>query len=59
MWRFIASLGDHFGVIGAAIICLFAGSWIASALCYRLLGYHISNWTPRGSVELALSDGSD
>ena len=40
MWNRIASVGDHFGTIGAAMVCLFAGSWIASALCYRLLGYH-------------------
>lgn len=38
-WDSIASLSDHFGVIGVLIIFIFVGSWIASAIAYRIMGY--------------------
>lgn len=39
-WDRIGALGDHFGLIGIAIIGLFIVAWAMSAVCYRLLGYH-------------------
>jgi len=39
MWQTIASLNEHFGYIGVVIIGVFAVSWGASALIYRLKGY--------------------
>jgi high-affinity nickel-transport protein len=38
-WDGIGSLSDHFGTIGVIIVLIFIGSWIASALAYRLMGY--------------------
>jgi high-affinity nickel-transport protein len=38
-WSAIGSLGDHFGAIGIAIILIFIGSWIASTLIYKAMGY--------------------
>jgi nickel/cobalt transporter (NiCoT) family protein len=39
VWQTIASLNEHFGYIGFVIIGVFAVSWGASALIYRLKGY--------------------
>jgi hypothetical protein len=39
-WDGIASLGDHFGVIGVFIVAVFVASWAVSILAYRLMGYH-------------------
>ncbi len=39
-WDGIGTISDHFGVIGVLIIFVFAGSWIASALAYRIMGFH-------------------
>jgi high-affinity nickel-transport protein len=38
-WNAIGSLNDNFGVLGYLIIAVFAGSWLASALFYRVMGY--------------------
>jgi nickel/cobalt transporter (NiCoT) family protein len=38
-WVAIAALNDHFGMIGYLIIAIFAVSWIAAAIIYRLRGY--------------------
>src|SRR5271165_179617 len=38
-WDTIGSLNDNFGVLGYLIIGVFAGSWLASALIYRAMGY--------------------
>ena len=39
-WDRVASLGDHFGLVGVAIVGVFVLAWATSALSYRLLGYH-------------------
>ncbi len=38
-WDAVGSLNDNFGVLGLAIIGLFAASWIVSALVYRWKRY--------------------
>ncbi len=38
-WRFIGALNDNFGVLGYAIIGVFAASWIVSVVIYRVKGY--------------------
>ena len=38
-WHAIAALNDHFGMIGYLIIAIFAVSWIAAAVIYRVRGY--------------------
>ena len=39
-WESVASLGNHFGAVGVAIILIFIAAWVGSSLGYRLLGYH-------------------
>ena len=39
IWSAIASLNDNFGALGYLIIGIFAASWMASLLLYRLKGY--------------------
>jgi len=39
VWSAIASLNDNFGALGYLIIGIFAASWMASLLLYRLKGY--------------------
>jgi high-affinity nickel-transport protein len=39
VWATIASLNEHFGFIGLVIIGVFAVSWGASTVIYRLKGY--------------------
>jgi len=39
VWDVIASLNDHFGLIGFVIIGVFALSWVVSLLIYRLKHY--------------------
>jgi high-affinity nickel-transport protein len=39
-WSAIAALNQNFGAIGYLIIAVFIGSWILSALVYRIKGYH-------------------
>jgi nickel/cobalt transporter (NiCoT) family protein len=39
LWDWIAALNDNFGMIGYAIVGLFVGSWVASAVIYRVRGY--------------------
>jgi high-affinity nickel-transport protein len=38
-WGRIAALGNHFGLIGVAIVGIFIFAWSVSALSYRVLGY--------------------
>jgi high-affinity nickel-transport protein len=38
-WDAIGALNDNFGVLGYVIIAVFALSWLASALIYRVKGY--------------------
>lgn len=38
-WDGVASMGNHFGAVGVAIIAIFVLSWAASAIGYRRLGY--------------------
>src|SRR5450432_2051077 len=45
-WDSIASLGDHFGIVGAAIIAIFIASWIISVLCYRWMGFNQLEYEP-------------
>jgi nickel/cobalt transporter (NiCoT) family protein len=40
IWDRIQAIGDHFGLIGIFIVCLFILAWIGSLLVYRWLGYH-------------------
>ncbi len=40
VWDVVASLNHNFGSMGYVIIGLFAASWLASALIYRLRGFH-------------------
>ena len=39
IWDAVASLNDHFGMLGYLIIGVFAVSWIVSVVVYRLNGY--------------------
>jgi nickel/cobalt transporter (NiCoT) family protein len=39
IWNLIDSLNDHFGVVGFAIIGVFALSWLLSILIYRIKRY--------------------
>ncbi len=39
IWNFIGSLNDHFGAVGLLIIGVFALSWIASMILYRVKGF--------------------
>lgn len=39
IWNFIGGLGDHFGLLGYAIVAFFALSWLVSWAIYRLKGY--------------------
>lgn len=38
-WRWVGAVNDHFGVLGFAIVGLFAAAWLLSALIYRLGGF--------------------
>ena len=38
-WDLVGSANDHFGYIGFAIIGVFIGAWIISAVIYRAKGY--------------------
>ena len=38
-WSFISLLNDNFGMIGYLIIALFAASWLASVIIYRVNKY--------------------
>lgn len=38
-WRWVGAINDHFGVLGFAIVGLFATAWLLSALVYRLGGF--------------------
>jgi high-affinity nickel-transport protein len=38
-WKFVNVLNDNFGSLGYLIIGIFAVSWVASMLLYRLMGY--------------------
>ena len=38
-WDFVGMLNDNFGVLGYLIIGVFAASWIASLMIYRMRGY--------------------
>jgi high-affinity nickel-transport protein len=38
-WDRIGGINDNFGVLGFAIVALFVGSWLISAIVYRLRGY--------------------
>jgi nickel/cobalt transporter (NiCoT) family protein len=38
-WDFVGTLNDNFGVLGYVIIGVFAASWIASLVIYRVRGY--------------------
>jgi high-affinity nickel-transport protein len=38
-WDSIAALNENFGLIGYLIIAIFAVSWVAAAVIYRLRGY--------------------
>ncbi|MEQ0777510.1 HoxN/HupN/NixA family nickel/cobalt transporter [Paraburkholderia tropica] len=38
-WDWIGELNDNFGVVGFAVIGIFVGSWIVSALIYRFKRY--------------------
>jgi high-affinity nickel-transport protein len=52
-WDGVSSLSDHFGVIGAIIVSIFVASWAASALAYRLMGFHKLELAPEVSVRSA------
>ena len=39
-WSAIAALNNNFGNIGYLIVAVFVVSWLASAIVYRLKGYH-------------------
>jgi nickel/cobalt transporter (NiCoT) family protein len=38
LWTAVAALNHNFGTVGVVIIALFVGSWIASAILYRVIG---------------------
>ena len=38
-WSAISALNDNFGLLGYGIIGIFALSWIASAMVYKIMGY--------------------
>jgi high-affinity nickel-transport protein len=38
-WDRVGSVNDNFGVLGFAIVAIFLGSWLISAIVYRLRGY--------------------
>jgi high-affinity nickel-transport protein len=38
-WRFVAALGDNFGLVGYSIVAFFIASWIVSYLLYKAKGY--------------------
>jgi high-affinity nickel-transport protein len=38
-WSWIAGIGDNFGLLGFAIVGIFAASWLVSSLVYRIRGY--------------------
>jgi high-affinity nickel-transport protein len=38
-WRFVAALGDNFGLVGYSIVGFFVVSWIVSYLLYKANGY--------------------
>ncbi len=39
VWSAIASLNGRFGLIGALVVLVFVGTWIGSAVLYRVKGY--------------------
>jgi nickel/cobalt transporter (NiCoT) family protein len=39
IWNLIGNLNDHFGAVGLVIIGVFALSWIASMILYRVKGF--------------------
>ncbi|HEY8594046.1 MAG TPA: HoxN/HupN/NixA family nickel/cobalt transporter [Devosiaceae bacterium] len=47
-WSVVAAAGDHFGLVGYAIVGLFVGSWLISWLVYRLRGYDRLDATIQG-----------
>jgi high-affinity nickel-transport protein len=40
-WDFIGALNDNFGLLGYAIIGVFAASWLVSVVIYRARGYDL------------------
>ena len=38
-WDFVGMLNDNFGVLGYVIVGVFAASWVASLVIYRVRGY--------------------
>ena len=50
-WQAIIALNDHFGMIGYLIIAIFAVTWIAAAVIYRVRGYD------RLEIEVAVDAG--
>jgi high-affinity nickel-transport protein len=46
-WRGIGGLNENFGTLGCVIVAVFAASWVASMLVYRLRGYDRRAAKPR------------
>ena len=49
-WETIAAINENFGLFGYVIIGVFALSWVASALIYRVMGYDETNAQPAGGA---------
>jgi nickel/cobalt transporter (NiCoT) family protein len=39
VWDVVGMLSEHFGTLGYAIVGLFAGCWLLSAIIYKWRGY--------------------
>jgi high-affinity nickel-transport protein len=39
-WRLVSLANDNFGMLGYAMVAIFVGGWLLSALVYRLSGLH-------------------
>ena len=39
LWDVVASLSEHFGMLGYGIVAIFAGCWLVSALIWKWRGY--------------------
>lgn len=57
-WDGIESLGDHFGIIGLAIIGIFVLSWAISIFAYKAMGYDQFEVAPAAPLTPLGGDGS-
>jgi nickel/cobalt transporter (NiCoT) family protein len=38
-WHLVGAANDNFGMLGYALVAIFAGGWLLAALVYRLTGH--------------------